>query len=431
MATNLLRDLFNALPDSQTGDQDVSRVYVQRAADDAHDPVITLREYIQWRPQSEGAYLFSGLRGAGKTTELNRLLTTLRADGIAAYYCDASAYLNLSEPQLTQAELLLTALAGLADAVRQAHGEDVLKSSIWDRTKAVMGSEVEIKPVFKYGGIEATLQENPDFKHKLVQFAQQSSAFYDAAASFAEEVGAVVRQKTGQDKIVLVVDSLERLSAPPGQEQALFDSLTEVFYNYPARLQLPGLVLIYTVPPYLSAVLPNVEAGFTAALALPNFKVMQRPAPGVVDCQPNPAGIAQLVAIVAQRFPQWPAILAQPVLEHLAWMSGGNVRRFFDLLRNTAMQAALGRADLPLTAIDAAPINQALAKAAEPLQWLNKLDRVWLQRFMESRNPAASIEKLSTDLPPIMRLYDHSLVLNYQNGESWHQVPPLVRRHVV
>ena len=115
---DLLKDFFNALPESAQGGADVSRVYVNRSPDDEHDPVANLKQYIQWEPRTGGCYLFSGLRGAGKTTELNRLVTELREDGIAAYYCDASTYLNLNDPQLSLAELLMTALAGLADAVR-------------------------------------------------------------------------------------------------------------------------------------------------------------------------------------------------------------------------------------------------------------------------------------------------------------------------
>lgn len=75
--------------------------------------------------QPNDTYLFSGLRGAGKTTELNRLVNELNNDGTgtAAFYCDASRYLNLNEPQVALPELLMTVLAGLGDAVRQKLGK--------------------------------------------------------------------------------------------------------------------------------------------------------------------------------------------------------------------------------------------------------------------------------------------------------------------
>ena len=70
-------------------------------------------------------------------------------------------------------------------------------------------------------------------------------------------------------------------------------------------------------------------------------------------------------------------------------------------------------------------------EAAQPLQWLTGPDREWLKRFMgNGDNPSGHIKDLAVDLPPIIRLFDHSLVLDYQNGSPWYQVPPLVRQHV-
>ena len=428
-----LQDFFNALPESAQGGTNVAGIYVNRAPDDQHDPVANLKQYIQWEPGTGGCYLFTGLRGSGKTTELNRLLCELGADGIAAYYCDASAYLNLNDPQLGLTDLLMTVLAGLADAVRQQIGTDYLTDSIWQRTKRLLKSDVQIKPKLKtpLGGsgvaleIEATLQENPDFRKELASFSQSSSAFFDEASKFADEVAGTVRRHTGCEKIVLIVDSLERISAPTGDEGKLFDSLKGVFFNEPARLQFASLSVVYSAPPYLHAILPGVSNGFSQSVALPNFKVLLR------DGSKNPEGIAKMLQIVDHRYADWRQILTDEVMKELAWLSGGNVRRFFNLLRIVARKAALSKSLLPIDAPDAQPVTQALGEAARPLQWLTGPDRTWLKRFMEnSNNPSCHIENLATDLPSIIRLFDHSLVLDYQNGTTWYQVPPLVKSHV-
>jgi hypothetical protein len=434
----LLKRFFNALPERAEGGADVSSIYVRRAPDDAHDPVQNIREYIAW-DQPGSTYLFSGLRGSGKTTELNRLIAELRDDGVEAFYCDASAYLNLNDPQLTLPELLLTVLAGLSDAVRQRYGKDFLKDteSIWQRTRRFFASNVELKPTLKAeaGGvgveIEATLQENPDFRNELNKFARSSSQFFDEARKFAAALAELIQQRGQCERIVMVVDSLERLSAPTGAESTLFDSLKEVFFNNPAQLQFPAFSVVYSAPPYLHAVLPGVSSGFTQSFALPNFKVMQRPKESDTCCQRNQQGIDQMVEIVQRRFPEWRNALSQPVVEHLAWMSGGNVRRYFSLICTTLMKTALGGNPLPLAMADDSPVRQAIAKAAEPLQWLTAEDRRWLDLFMtHSDNPSGHIKDLVQDLPAIIRLFDHSLVLDYQNGSVWYQVPPLVRDYV-
>jgi hypothetical protein len=432
----LLKNFFNALPIAAQGGTDVTSIYVNRAVDEAHDPVAQLKQYIDWS-ETGGTYLFSGLRGAGKTTELNRLVTELSQSGVAAYYCDASNYLNLNDPQLTLPELLMAALAGLSDAVRKAHGVACLNDSIWDRARRVMNSEVILKPKLKVGTdnlgmeIEASLQENPEFKKKLNEFAKESSEFYEEAQTFALDVSRIIEKLVGSKKIVLIVDSLERLSAPSGEENKLFDSLKEIFFNNPNGLRFPCMSVVYSAPPYLSAVLPGVNSGFTHTLSLPNFKVMCRPnAVGELP-QRNQPGISQMVDIVEHRYPQWREALSIQVLEHLAWMSGGNVRRYFDLIRMCVSKTALGDEALPVSSPGAPPVRQAISSAAEPLQWLTELDRKWLDCFKNSDgNAVGQVKNLLDDLPSIIRLFDHSLVLNYQNGSTWHNVPPLVREYV-
>lgn len=435
-SSDVLANLFNALPDSAPGGANAAGTYVSRASSPEYDAVENLKQYIKWAPVSNETYLFSGLRGSGKTTELNRLIAELRDEGVAAYYCDASAYLNLNDPQLGLTELLMTALAGLEDATRAAFGAGAFEDTIWQRIKRLMKSDVEIKPSLKLEGagvgveIETTLQENPDFRRELVEFARQSSGFYDEATKYAEEVAKKIRSRTQCKKIVLVVDSLERLSAPTGDEAKLFDSLKEIFFNDPVRLRFPSFSVVYSAPPYLHAVLPSVGGGFSQTLTLPNFKVIDRPQ-GESSPQRNAEGIDKMVDIVARRFPAWESAFSRPVLEHLAWMSGGNVRRYFSLVRAAARKAALSKAELPIVDPNAAPVAHAVSEAAQPLQWLTAKDRIWLGHFMrDSTNPSAHIQDLPTDLPSIIRLFDHSLVLDYQNGSVWYQVPQLVRAHV-
>lgn len=430
-APQQLQVFFNALPESAQGGVDSSAFYVNRAQDDEHDPVLNLKQCIEWEALP-GSYLFSGLRGSGKTTELNRLIRELQQGGIEAYYCDASVYLNLNDPQLSLSDLLMTVLAGFADAVRQQKGKDVLTDSIWERTKRLLHSDVQFKPKLKapLGSsgasieVEATLEEHPDFRKDLARFSAASSAFFDEANSFATEVANTINAG-GSKKIVLVVDSLERISAPTGEERKLFDSLKEVFFNNPGRLQFDAISVVYSAPPYLHAVLPGVDTCFSQSVKLPNFKVITR------QGDPNPEGIAQMLAILDHRYADWREILTEPVTEHLAWLSGGNVRRFFSLLRTVARKAALGKSALPIDQADASPIQQALSEAGAPLQWLTAPDRQCLERFTQpSSQPAEHIQNLNTDLPSIIRLFDHSLIFDYQNGSTWYQVPPFVKQYV-
>lgn len=435
-APNPLRELFNALPDSATGGVHDTQRYVNRSPSAQRDVVANLLQQISWSDQPSATYLFSGLRGSGKTTELNRLIAELEVEGIPAFYCDASLYLNLNDPQISLAELVMTALAGLSDAVRHKYGKDFLADTMWQRTKRLLSSDVELKPKLKTTvadvelEVEATLHENPDFRKRLIEFARSSNDFYDEATQFVQEVAKLVKTKSQSDKVVLVVDSLERMAAPTGEESKLFDSLKALYFNDPHSLRLPGLSVVYSAPPYLTAVLPNVSAGFSDSLLLPNFKVAHRPESGQVP-KPNTdedGGIKLLVDIVTQRYPGWAQVLDKVVLEEVAWMSGGNVRQYFKMLKILVRQAGLGKVALPIREKDAPVVKNAFSDAARDYQWLTAADRLWLKRFMDSSSsPAEHITDLEKDLPSIRRLFDHSLVLDYQNGSVWYQVPQLVR----
>lgn len=436
-ASNQLKALYNALPVSAHGGEDPAAFYVNRADSKEHDCVGTLRRLIDWSEQSNETYLFSGLRGAGKTTELSKLIFELRNNGVAAYYCDATDYVNINDPNISLTELMLIAMAGFADAVRTDLDVDLIENNIWERAKRLLNSNVQLRPSIeaKPAGlgvgakVEISLQENPDFRNQLLEFSRSSTAFFDEVIQFSGELSDRVKEARGCKKVVLIVDSLERLSAPPGEEHVLFNSLKELFYNDPRRLRLPSVSVIYSAPPYLHAVLPNVEAGFSKLITLPNFKVIDRPGKGQAPA-PSTTGLEQMASVLARRFPDWEQVLSRDVANHLALMSGGNVRRYFELIRTLCLKAGLLDEPLPLLSTQAPVVEHTINEWAKPLTWLNAQDLKWLQRFMTEDSPGHHIDDLQKDLPAIIRLFDHSLVLNYQNGGPWYQVPQLVRDHV-
>lgn len=428
----LLMALYNALPELATQDLDVERYYVRRSEDDQHDAIANLRQQLLWSERPNQTFLFSGLRGAGKTTELLKLIKTLRSEGVAAYYCDAGRYLNLNDPALELQELLLAVMAGFAEAAQAELGEQT--RSLWDSLWETLRRDVRLDAKFELPvgpvSVSARLADQPNFRDELRRVVRESNAFYEQAARFGNELAAKLKANRGAQKLVLVVDSLENLSAPSGEEGTLFASLKSLYFHQPARLKFEQFSVIYSAPPYLQAVLPNVASGFSHAVTLTNFKVQLRPVDEIPP-RPSAAGLARMRELLTRRMPNWSEIADAQVVDRLAWMSGGNVRRFFALLRTFARKLGLNQDALPILDPKHLAVEQALSEAAQPLQWLNAQDRRWLGYFNQSSEPpAARIDRIETDLPSIIRLFDHSLVLDYQNGELWYQLPPLVRERV-
>ena len=424
------KTFHNKFLDTAYRDKAIDSYYVQRATEQDYDCVAKIKQALDWA-DTPGCYLFSGHRGAGKTTELKRLMQELEESDIAAFYCDVEDYLDLNDPKKAQTELVFTALAGLGDEIRKKYRADVLQESIWERINNKLQTKVELSPKLNIPGvsgaaIEFSLQENVRFKQELIDFAEQSSRFDQEAQDFAAELCKIIKQQSGRQKIVLIVDSLERLSAPRGEEQTLFNSLKSLFFNHPARLALDDINLIYTVPPYTDAVLPNVSAYYADTFYLPNFKVIDK-READKQAKENAEGIKNMVSIVEKRDAGWCNYISENVLKHLAWLSGGNVRRYFSLIRQLLKKAALANTGFPVSDPNSAVVRRAISEEARPLQWLTAEDRRWLDLIRRGSGEfAQEIENLEVDFSPIIRLFDHSLVLNYQNGAPWYQVPPIV-----
>ena len=416
-------------------DIDIESYYVQRAEEKVDDRVEEIKQALRLE-EIPGCYLFSGHRGAGKTTELLRLTNELNDSGIAAFYCNLANYLDINDPKKAQTELIFSALAGLSSAVKAKYGENVLQESIWERINDMLQTSVTLTPKLAMPGsesgvgIEFSLQENESFKRELIQFAEKSSQFNQEVQDFADILCELIQKQSGKQKIVLILDSLERLSTPLGQEQTLFNSLKELFFDHPERLTLPGISMIYTVPPYIEVVLPNVSKDYTAMFYLHNFTVINKPEADK-QATKNAAGTAKMVDIVDRRYGEWHNYISRDVLEHLAWLSGGHVRRYLALICQLLRKAELAGTHFPVSDLRSDALRRAISEEARPLKWLIAEDRRWLDLIRQSSGEFTKhIENLEDDLPSIMRLFDHSLVLNYQNGEIWYQAPPIVYDHL-
>lgn len=431
--SNLLKSFYNALPPHAEGGTQSDQLYVSRYSDNSDDLVANITTSIEWNNSASGdTFLFSGLRGSGKTTELTKLINCLNeSNDTIAFYCDVSAYLNLNEPSLTAPELLLIALAGLAQDVNKRLGKDLLHDSIWNRINRIMKSSVKLTPKIglAQGAVEAevdfSLQENPEFKEKLREFTKDSTEFLKEARAFAQEIRTAIKLKTQKEKVVLVIDSLERLNTSNDDQITLFNTWKDIYFTNPDALKLAGFSIIYTAPPYLHAILPNVDAGFTDTFTLPNFKVLQQP-PKNGDCPLNQEGVDEMLCIVEKRFALAYTLISKDVLSHLAYLSGGNVRRLFDLIRATAMKAALLKSPLPIMEKENKAVTQGILDVTQGFQFLNAKDRLWLSKIRQkSTIPTDEMQNILEDLPTIMHLFDHGLILNYRNGSFWYQVPPL------
>jgi hypothetical protein len=406
-------------------------LYVEslHGGDGSVDPVIELADQLDFA-SSAGAYLFTGNRGTGKTTELMRLAKRLQDYGCEVFYVDLSEYLNLTQ-RVEITDFLMSVLGALSEKVSARFGEDVGSTGFFERAWAFLKTDVKLEATLTGGPgeLKAALVQTPQFKDELQKRARgHVQTLVKKAREFALEVVELARKRRAAPdlKVVLIVDSVERLRGMGSSSEIgdVFKSVETLFGSHADQLRFTGLNVVYTIPPYLQALVGSLGALYAGGriYALPSVHVYECcPEPGEAP-QVSNEGIDKLVAIVARRFAAHGEFFSDGQLRRLAQVSGGDLRDFFRMARLAITRAA--SAGLPLT--DAA-IEHAEDAVRSDMLPIAADDREWLVRIAHSH--AAELPNLDR-LPELARLQEGKYVLQYRNGEDWYSVHPLLREEL-
>lgn len=403
-------------------------VYVANlhGGDGAADPVIELADQIDFAA-SAGAYLFTGNRGTGKTTELMRLAKRLQDYGYEVFYVDISEYLNLTQ-RVEITDFLMAMLGAFSEKINERLYADVGVASFFERAWAFLKSEVRIEELALPAGpveLKAALLQTPHFKEDLQRRARSHvQTLVKTASEFVLEAVDVVRKKriAPDLKVVLIVDSMERLRGVGSSSEIrdVFKSVETLFASHAEQLRFTGLSVVYTIPPYLQALGGGLGARYAGG------RIYALPSVHVYECCPDPGqaprvskeGIDKLLTIVARRFEAHGEFFSEAQLRRLAQSSGGDLRDFFRMARLAITRAA--SVGIPLTD---AVIEDAEDAVRSDMLPIAADDREWLVRITKSH--AAELPSLDR-LPEFARLQEGKYILQCRNGETWYAVHPLL-----
>ena len=391
------------------------------------DPVDLLADAIEWT--SESVQLLSGYRGTGKSTELKRLKARLEESGYLVFLCDVEDYLNLSTP-IDVSDFLMV-VAGMfgeaADEFLKAKGHNA-DGSFWewihDFLKQTKVEAVELSAALGTNGasvgIKANLKSSPAFKQRLQEhMAGHLGTFVSAVREFIEDRVKLLRQHYPEKEIVLLLDSVEHIRGTLANAEDVHGSVEKLFSAHSEKLHLPGIHVIYTVPPYLKIRYPNVDALYEPGglIVLPAVKLFEQDE----NRTPIPANFDAMERVVRQRG-DWRRLLGnnRSLLDRLIRNSGGHLRDLLRLLSQVLLRAR----ELP---VPGRTVDAAISQVRSTFLPIPNDDALRLAGIADSYR--VDLEELAA-LPSLSRFLDTHLVLCYRNGEEWCDVHPLVREHV-
>lgn len=423
--TRRLGEIFRNLEIKSVEPND--HLYVNMWEGSPYDPVARMRTRIEWS-STESLQLFSGFSGAGKTTQLRRLKQELSAAGYLVIYADAEEYLNLGEP-LDIADLLYTVAGALSDGLEQ-HGVALPKGeSYWTRLSHFLTtSKIEVKELTIPSGVadlKAELRESTTFRQKLQQhLSGHIRELTKQAHEYAEEGIRAVHDKYGGDKrVVLLLDSLEKLRATPSNEQEMMDRLEKLFRNHLQTLGFPWIHCVYAVPAWLREVV-----AYSDITLIPSIKLVE----SRDSCARSVHGWRVMRELISRRMTEDGSrfVFGDPdhdgnfrLADRLIEMSGGAPRDLLRLFREAILLAS--SAQMPL---NERLVETAIATVRNEMR-VSVRDAQWLETV--ARTKAADLPTSDkSDINHYMRMLDNHFILCFRNDSDWYDVHPLIRHEV-
>ena len=399
------------------------RFYVPIHESRASDPIRALETRLRFA-SSESVNLLTGFRGNGKSTELRRLKRLLEDAGCKVFLINMLDFVFMTEP-VELSDFTLSLMAALAEAVENEDGLNQVREGYLKRLGNFLQSEVVLeggKLGLKDGPVSAEigarLKTDATFKQMVQkQLRGQVTRLIKDAQGFVLDVVKALRERYANPdlKAVLLVDSMEQLRGWAEEAPKVYESAVELFSGQAVNLAYPTLHVVYTVPPYLTAVAGNVSRvlGGNPIVSWPNVHVRK------ISGEDDDVGMTVMETIVEKRFPDWQQVFSREHLRRLARSSGGDLRDYFRLVRECLVELeTAGQSQ-----VDEAILRRVEQQLRSELTPLAAEDVRWLCRIHQTKSTAL---ESNDELHRLARFLDGNWIMNYQNGEPWYDVHPLI-----
>lgn len=362
---------------------------------------------------SQVKLLFTGHRGSGKTTELFRLKKELEENHFFTIYMDVEALLDLGSLNYLD---VLVAIAKEIQSTLHENGMPLPNALLNDISSWFAEHIIEDKKEFAHeGAIQTEVKGGIEIPFFAKLFATVTANIKAASSRrdtirlnlrreisvFIEKLNVLIGksrqtvQNNGFKDLVLIVDGIEKMHYELNKEG--HSTHSELFVQHAEQLRSPECHIIYTVPVSL-AYNQNLGADFDSIFVLPMVKT-------------NDAGTKQLIEIIEKRVDTEQVFNDRDSLKLLAQTSGGVVR---DLMRLVRMST-----DTDGDKITSDEVTYAINTLKKEYDRLIRNDDIDSFKQIQSTGRIQSDESSA-------RLLNLRLVLEYQNGDRWAALHPVI-----
>jgi hypothetical protein len=421
----LIDNLYNAFnPSAPLQVGDATYVNCDEVRGDG-DILMDLGNQIR-RSQHKSCYLYSGHRGAGKSTELLRLQDHLTKQGCRVVYFAADEEdVNREDTEYT--DILLACTRHLLKDLKTANPKPLLNwlKDRWGELQDLAQSPVTLDGLTvelalqQFTKLTANLRTEPTLRYQIRQkITRYTPNLIEALNQFIAESKKTLPSGT---KLVLIVDSLDRL-APIYQENGRSNH-EEIFLDRSEQLKALDCYLVYTAPISLiySKWGTEVKENYGGEpQVLPMLMVRTR------EGEVYQPGLAKMKEIVAKRVSLHAPKLnlerevfdSPATLERLCLMSGGHMRELISLIQGAINKT--GALPISSRALNRASSDSRLVyeRAVEAHEW-EMLANVFKKKDIENNNQYRSL------------LFNRCVLeyryLDEQGGtQCWYNVHPLL-----
>jgi hypothetical protein len=377
--------------------------------------------------------LYTGHRGAGKSTELQRLVKFLQQNGFRVVYFAADEE-DIDKEDAQYTDILLACTRHLLRTLKGGDNNPVWRwvQSRMQALQEILQSEITLEDISleaqitQFAKLTATLKASPDTRAKIRQAVEPHTvSLTEALNQFITEGMAALPEKT-PDKLVVIADNLDRI-VPSRPDDHSRSNHELIFIDRSEQLRALACHVIYTVP--ISLVYSNRGTDLrdnydTEPQVLPMVMVRSRDG-GIYG-----PGLAKMKELLAKRVynlevvPKGWALDGQifdslETVDNLCLMSGGHLRNLMMLTQEAIKQTDT----LPIPAM---AVRRAITSARNTYR--NTIyDSQW-----EILAAVARTKEIRNDTPHRDLLFNRC-ILEYRyldkEGEiqCWRDVHPLIR----